>query len=143
MLLGAVIGNRWWDSLKYRIRDFAIKYGQKLKLDKAKKGEEGKISRAVERGDSLVVELARRDLEREVSERHGGFVVRSRLKRVPNETVKCNSFAREGEARRFPRRYIESIKSPDEHVLRSNHELHEAFRVNFRDRFARLLDFPL
>ncbi len=35
-LVGAVTGNRWWVSLKYRMRDFATKYGQKLKLDKAK-----------------------------------------------------------------------------------------------------------
>ena len=26
-LMGVVTGNRWWVSLKYRIRDFATKYG--------------------------------------------------------------------------------------------------------------------
>ena len=39
-------------------------------------------------GDSLTVELARGDLERESSERYKGYVVRSRLKRVLNEAVK-------------------------------------------------------
>ena len=29
-LVEAIVGNRWWSSLKYRIRDFAIKYGQKF-----------------------------------------------------------------------------------------------------------------
>ena len=38
-LVGAVTGNRWWASLKYRIRDFATKYGQQLKLDKAKEAK--------------------------------------------------------------------------------------------------------
>ena len=32
----AVIGNRWWASLKYGIRDFAIKYSQQLALNRAK-----------------------------------------------------------------------------------------------------------
>ena len=35
-LVGAVTGNRWWVSLKYRIRDFATKYGQQLNLDRTK-----------------------------------------------------------------------------------------------------------
>ena len=64
-------------------------------------------------GDSLVVELARRDLERENSERYKGHVVRSRLKRVPNEAVKLNATACEEEVRRFPDRYIASVKTPD------------------------------
>ena len=38
-LVGAVIGNRWWVSLKHRIRDFAIKYSQQLALDRAKKAK--------------------------------------------------------------------------------------------------------
>ena len=48
-------------------------------------------------GDSLVEDLARWDLEREVSERYKGFVVRSWFKRFPSEAVKCNAFAREEE----------------------------------------------
>ena len=49
-LAGAVIGNKWWVSLKYRIRDFAIKYSQPLALDRAKKAKslEDRLSRAVE-----------------------------------------------------------------------------------------------
>ena len=51
VLVEAVTGNRWWGSLKYRIRDFAIKYGRQLKLDRTKKTKslEDKLSRAVER----------------------------------------------------------------------------------------------
>ena len=51
-LVGAVTGNKWWASLKYRIRDFAIKYSQQLALDRAKKAKslEGRLSRAVEGG---------------------------------------------------------------------------------------------
>ena len=84
-LVGAVIGNRWWVSLKYRIRDFAIKYSQQLALDRAKKAKslEDRLSRAVEGGgDSVAIDLAKGDLEREASERYKGFVVRNRLKRV-------------------------------------------------------------
>ena len=44
---------------------------------------------------------------------------------------------REEELRRFPRRYIECVNSPDGRVLRSNREIREAFRAHFRDRFAR------
>ena len=36
-LVGAVIGNKWWASLKYRIRDLTIKYNKQLALDRAKK----------------------------------------------------------------------------------------------------------
>ena len=94
-------------------------------------------------GDSLNVELATRDLERKTSERYKGFVVRSRLKRVPNEAEKSNETAREEGVRRFPDWYIDSVKSPDGCVLRSNREIRDAFRAHFRDRFARCPDLPL
>ena len=47
---GAVIGNKCWASLKYRIRDFAIKYSQQLALHRAKKVKslEDRLSRAME-----------------------------------------------------------------------------------------------
>ena len=50
VFVGAVTGNRWWESLKFRIRDFAIKYSQQLQLDRAKKEKslEDRLSRAVE-----------------------------------------------------------------------------------------------
>ena len=37
----------------------------------------------------------------------------------------------------FPRRHIECINTPDGRVLRSSREIREAFRVHFRNRFAR------
>ena len=51
-LVGAVTGNRWWGSLKHRIRDFATKYGQQLNLDRAKEAKsiEDRLSRAVAGG---------------------------------------------------------------------------------------------
>ena len=119
--------------------DFAIKYSQQLALDRAKKAKslEDRLSRAVKGGNSVAMDLAKGDLEREASERYKGFVVRNRLKRVPNEAVKCSAFMRKEELRRFPRRYIECINAPDGRVLRSNRE---AFRTHFRDRFARCPD---
>ena len=144
-LVGAVTGNRWWDSLKHRIRDFATKYGRQLNLDRTAEAKsiEDRLTRAVAGGDSLGVELARRDLERESSERYKGSVVRSRLKRVLNEAVKSNATAREEEVRRFPDRYIVSVKTPDGRLLRSGREIRDAFRAHFRDRFARCTDLPL
>ena len=38
-LVGAVTGNRWWVSLKHRIRDFTTKYGRQLNLDKTKEAK--------------------------------------------------------------------------------------------------------
>ena len=60
-LVGVVIGNKWWVSLKYRIRDFAIKYSQQLALDRAKKVKslEDRLSRVVEGGDSVAIDLAK------------------------------------------------------------------------------------
>ena len=60
-LVGAVTGNRWWVSLKHRIRDFATKYGRQLKLDRTKEAKsiDDRLSRAVAGEDSLTVELAR------------------------------------------------------------------------------------
>ena len=143
-LVGAVTGNRWWGSLKHRIRDFATKYGRQLNLDRTAEAKsiDDRLSRAVAGGDSLNVELARGDLERESSERYKGYVVRSRLKRFLNEAVKTNATARE-EARRFPDRYIGSVKAPDGRLLRSAREIRDAFRAHFRDRFARCTDLPL
>ena len=92
------------------------------------------------RGDSVAIDLAKGDLERETSEHYKGFVVRNRLKRVSNEAVKCSAFMRKEELRRFPCRYIECVNAPDGRVLRSNREIREAFRAPFRDRFARCPD---
>ena len=139
--MGAVTGNKWWGSLKHRIRDFAIKYGCQLNLDRTKVAKS--FSWAVERQDSVAVDLARRNLECEARERYKGYVVRSRLKRVPNEAVKRNALAREEEVRTFLFRYIESVKSPDGHVLRSNREMREAIRAHFQDRFASFPDLPV
>ena len=57
--------------------------------------------------------------------------------------MKCNAFVREKEIRRFSHRFIEFVKSPDGHVLRSNREMHDAFRAHFRYRFARCSDLPI
>ena len=38
-LVGAITGNRWWVSLKHKIRDFATKYGRQLNLDRTKENE--------------------------------------------------------------------------------------------------------
>ena len=45
--------------------------------------------------------------------------------------------------RRFPDRYIGSVKAPDGQLLRSGREIRDAFRAHFRDRFARCTDLPL
>ncbi len=36
VLMGVITRNRWWGSLKHRIKDFTIKYCQNLTLDKAR-----------------------------------------------------------------------------------------------------------
>ena len=143
--MGAVIGNKWWAFLKYWIRDFAIKYSQQLALNREKKTKslEDRLSRWVEVGDSVSVDLALGDLERESNERYKCFIVRNRLKRVSNEAVKCNEFMRKEELRRFPLRYIECINSPEGCALRSSREIREAFRAHFRDRFARCPDLQV
>ena len=121
--MGAVTGNRWWVSLKHRIRDFATKYGRQLNLDRTKEAKSiyDRLSRAVAGGYTLGVELARRDLERESSKRYKGFVVRSWLKIVLND----------------------SVKTPDWRLLQSSREIRDAFGAHFWDRFARCTDLPL
>ena len=57
--------------------------------------------------------------------------------------MRSNSTAREEDVRRFFDRYIDSVESPDGHVLRSNREIRDAFRAHFRDRFAHCPDLPL
>ena len=51
-LVGAVTGNRWWVSLKHRIRDFATKYGRQLNLDRTKEAKsiDDRLSRVVAGG---------------------------------------------------------------------------------------------
>ena len=97
----------------------------------------------MEVGVSPAVDLARRDLEREASELYKGYVVRFRLNRVPNEAVTCNVSGRKEDVRRFPFRYIESIKSLDGRVLGSNRDMREAFGMHFRDRFALCPELPV
>ena len=88
-------------------------------------------------------DLARGDLKRETSECYKGFVGRNRLKRVPNEAMKCNAFMSKEELKRFPCRYIACVNVPDGHVLRSSCEIREAFRTHFRDRFAQCPDLKV
>ena len=57
--------------------------------------------------------------------------------------MKSNATVREEEVRRFPDRYISSVKTPDGRLLRSGREIRDAFRAHFRDRFARCTDLPL
>ena len=57
--------------------------------------------------------------------------------------MKSNAIAHEEEVRRFLDRYIDSTKSPDGRVLRSNHEMRDAFRAYFHDRSTRYPDLPL
>ena len=81
--------------------------------------------------------------ERESSERYKGYVVRSRFNRVLYEAVKSNAIAREEEVRRFPDRYIASIKTADGRLVRSSREMQDAFRAHFQDRFVRCPDLPI
>ena len=55
-LVGAVTVNRWWVSLKHRIRDFATKYGRQLILDRTKEAKsiDDRLSRAVAGGTPKV-----------------------------------------------------------------------------------------
>ena len=57
--------------------------------------------------------------------------------------MKTNATAREEEVRRFPDRYIDSVKFPDGRVLRSNREIRDAFQADSRDRFTRCHDLQL
>ena len=66
------------------------------------KSLEDRLFRAVERRDSLAVDLAKGDLEREAIERYKGMVIRSRLSRVPNEAVKRNAFFLRGRVSKVP-----------------------------------------
>ena len=50
---------------------------------------------------------------------------------------------REEEVRRFPDRYIASVKTADGRLVRSSREMRDAFRAHFRDRFARCPDLPI
>ena len=47
---------------------------------------------------------------------------------------------RKEKLRRFPCRYIECVNAQDGRVLRSSREIREAFRIHFRDHFARCPD---
>ena len=57
--------------------------------------------------------------------------------------MKTNATAREEEMRNILDRYIDSVKTPDGRVQRSNREMRDAFWAHFRDRFARCPDLPL
>ena len=57
--------------------------------------------------------------------------------------MKTNATAREEEVRRFPDRYIGSVKAPEGRLLRSGREIRDAFRTHFWACFARCTDLPL
>ena len=57
--------------------------------------------------------------------------------------MKSKAFLRKKEVRRFPFRYIESVKSRDGRMLRSNNEMHETFREHFCDLIASCPDLPV
>ena len=57
--------------------------------------------------------------------------------------MKSNATAREEEVRRFPDRYIASVKTADGRLVRSSREMRDAFRAHFRDRFVCCPDLPI
>ena len=57
--------------------------------------------------------------------------------------MKWNATAREEEVRRFPDRYIASVKTADGRLLHSSREIRDAFRAHFRDSFARCPNLPI
>ena len=57
--------------------------------------------------------------------------------------MKSNATVREEEVRRFPDRYIASVKTLDGLLLRSTREIRDAFRAHFQDRFTRCTDLPI
>ena len=65
--------------------------------------------------------------------------MRSRLK----SSQRSSEIQRKCAWGRLPDRYIDSVKSPDGCVLRSNREIRDAFRAHFRDRFGRCPNLPL
>ena len=138
-LVGAVTGNKWWGNLKHRIRTFTVKYSQRLAVDKATAETllEDKISRAMAGGDSLTIEIARSDLQQAVSARYEGQVVRARLDRVSNEAVKLDASMRKEEMRRWPNRYIRSVKTPDGQILQSTRDICDGFRQHLQKRFTK------
>ena len=93
--------------------------------------------------DPLAIDSGRQDLEYLLALCYKGYIVRSRLKRVPNEAMKCNTFTHDEEVWRFPFRYINFVKSPDGHIPQLNLEMYEAFRVHFRDHLAHCPDLPV
>lgn len=64
-LVGTVIGNRWWERIKDRIRSFIAECSQRLSLDKVKLFKDS-LSRVE---DSLGRGSSRQALEREAKER--------------------------------------------------------------------------
>ena len=82
-------------------------------------------------------------LEREASERSNAYVVRSWLKRFPNEAVKCNASVCEEKIQQFSFRYVSSVKFPHRRVVGSNHKMSSAFRAHFRDRFTHCANLPV
>ena len=144
-LVGVVTGNKWYVSLKHKIRTFAVKYSQQLALDKAtaEKSIEDKLHRAVSGGDTLSAALARADLVQAANDRYNGQVVRSRLDRVSNEAVKLGASMRAEEFRRQKDDYITEIKNPDGRTLRSTRDIVENFRTHLQSRFTRLTDLPV
>ena len=80
------------------IRDFTIKYGHQLNLDRTKEAKSLKDKLFVLwSGDFLAIELARQELEHEVCEHYKRYVVRSRLNRILNKAMKCNVSTQEEE----------------------------------------------
>ena len=75
-LIQQALGNRWWGSFKYRIRDFAIKYCQRLALDMAKtvNALDDKLTWAVDVGYPLEINLERRDLEHKANKCYQGYI---------------------------------------------------------------------
>ena len=63
----------------------------------------------MDRRDSLAIDIARWDLDHEASKCSKGYVVRSRLKRVPRKAMKCNMLVHEEEVWRFLFQHIKLL----------------------------------
>ena len=111
----AIIGNSWWDNLKYGIRSFAADYSRILKLFMVAEQRllKAKLDRTVLAGKSGDASIATVEMASLQIKEHQALVVRARLKRMSCEATNMVQELRVEQLGHATNRHIASVSSSD------------------------------
>ena len=107
----AIIGNKWWGTLKDRIKSFVANYSRRLNLDKIAEQSliEANLDKVVRVEDGGATNIAKAELTSLQIKKYKALVVKFKIKRMSCEATNIAQELRVKELRHAVDRHITSV----------------------------------